>query len=576
MQTPLKRSLSLVVLAAMLTSGAACSSYQPTKNVWKGTKELWYEYVSPPASIDYSETGTLTEQGQALVDGMMGIDIELNKLERLMTNADRPPTRGWLTGFFSEVPWVDGFTGMRADGTLLGTEVPPGKPTVTVDYIPLLYEPEKQGTRALRGDMQQTAIGPVVLLAAPLYDGVDFLGVVATYFRITNIIDRVKKPESVVIFTPHGLLWSPFDYGATPMAGINWHESVTKASSGVVTNERGSFVYQVRWLGNLPIIFAVVEQGDFPKSSGSLAGSEKFFPVREKMPVPPQKERTRPAAESGGAEFLPPQPGQEAHTQPGSSSASDLEAGSSDSMLLQQPAPARKSRVRERDLEGENTTYQPRPRPRAQQRRLPPIIIPDMPEEPVTPPPTFERPSPFGPRTASQPDAAAATPETTAPESTAAPAAEAPAQTPAQAPAEAGTAPASPRMPAMLPGGRPSPFGPRPAPAAEPAAEAAPAEASEAPAAPAAPARPSPFGPRPAAPAAESAAPAAPAAPAAETPAAPAAPAAETPAAPAAQAAPQAAPAAPAAPFRPSPFGPRPAAPAAETPAAPADTAAAQ
>ena len=77
MQTPLKRSLSLALLAAMLTSGAACSSYQPTKNVWKGTKDLWYEYVSPPASIDYSETGKLTAQGQALVDGMMGVDIEL-------------------------------------------------------------------------------------------------------------------------------------------------------------------------------------------------------------------------------------------------------------------------------------------------------------------------------------------------------------------------------------------------------------------------------------------------------------------------------------------------------------------
>ena len=206
----------------MLTSGAACSSYQPTKNVWKGTKDLWYEYVSPPASIDYSETGKLTAQGQALVDGMMGVDIELAKLERLMTNADRPPTRGWLNGFFNEVPWVDGFTGLRADGTVLGTEVPAGKPQVTVDYVPLLYEPAKQSTRALRGDMQQTTIGPVVVLAAPLYDGIDFLGVVATYFRISSIIDRVKKPDSVVVFTPHGLLWSPYEYGATPMAGIDW------------------------------------------------------------------------------------------------------------------------------------------------------------------------------------------------------------------------------------------------------------------------------------------------------------------------------------------------------------------
>ena len=152
----------------------------------------------------------------------MQIVVPSSKLERLMTNADRPPTRGWLNGFFNEVPWVDGFTGLRADGTVLGTEVPAGKPQVTVDYVPLLYEPAKQSTRALRGDMQQTTIGPVVVLAAPLYDGIDFLGVVATYFRISSIIDRVKKPDSVVVFTPHGLLWSPYEYGATPMAGIDW------------------------------------------------------------------------------------------------------------------------------------------------------------------------------------------------------------------------------------------------------------------------------------------------------------------------------------------------------------------
>ena len=494
-QTPLKRSLSLALLAAMLTSGAACSSYQPTKNVWKGTKDLWYEYVSPPASIDYSETGKLTAQGQALVDGMMGVDIELAKLERLMTNADRPPTRGWLNGFFNEVPWVDGFTGLRADGTVLGTEVPAGKPQVTVDYVPLLYEPAKQSTRALRGDMQQTTIGPVVVLAAPLYDGIDFLGVVATYFRISSIIDRVKKPDSVVVFTPHGLLWSPYEYGATPMAGIDWNQSVTKASSGVVSNERGSFVYQVRWLGNLPLIFAVADKGDFPKSTGSLAGSEKYFPKREKLPVPPLKERTRPA-QSSGAEFLPPQPGQEAQAHQGGTSAHDIEAGSSDSMLLQEPAaPVRKSRVTERDLEGENTTYKPRPRPRAQQRRLPPIIIPDMPEEPEAAPGTTAapqvsapaaqtpaatlsggRPSPFGPRPTQAPAA-----ETPAPSAQPQTAPEAPATS--AAPAAQPAAPAQPEVeaapsqaPAMLPGGRPSPFGPRPAPAAPDAPAETPAQ----------------------------------------------------------------------------------------------------
>lgn len=566
MHSSVKRCLVLSILAALLTSGAACSSYQPTKNVWKGTKALWYEYVSPPAHIDYSDKGSLSPRAQALVNGMMGIDVELNRLERLMSNADRPPTRGWLSQFFSEVPWVEGFAGVKADGTLLGQEVAPGRSQVTLDFIPLLYEPPKQGTRALRGDMQQTSAGPMVVLAAPLYDGVDFLGVVATYFRMSTIVDRAKTPDEVVIFTPYGLLWSPYEYGATPMAGIDWNESVTKASAGTVSNATGAFAYQVRWLGNLPIIFAVVENGTFPKGTGSLEGSEKYFPKREKLAPPPVKPRSTTGTASG-SEFLPPEPGQEAAAgRQGASGAHDIAPGSSESMLLGGGAAAGQGRVRERDLAGENATYEPQPQPRprrqVQRRKLPPIVIPDMEEAPA-PAPEFKMPSPFGPRGAQpapeQPDAAqpdagqAETPAAATGQAgqagQAAPAGEAPAQGTEQAPDEA----TERRAPAMLPGGRPSPFGPR-------EVEEAPEPAPTLPGG-----RPSPFGPREEAPAAP-AAPEAAAAPETAAPAAPASPAAEqaqpAPAAPAEPAAPAGTqPEQPAAPAtlpggRPSPFGP--------------------
>ena len=492
MHNALKRCLTLALLGAMLASGAACSSYQSTKNVWKGTKGLWYDYVSSPASIDYDDKGTLSPAGQALVDGMMGVDIELNRLERLMSNADRPPTRGWLNGFFQEVPWVDGFTGVRADGTLLGTEVPSGKTGIVLDYNRLLHEPGKQSSRALRGDWQMSAQGPVVLLAAPLYDGIEFLGVVATYFRMSSLVDRLKTPDNVVIFTPWGLLWSPFEYGATPMAGIDWNQSVTQSTSGTVSNATGSFVYQVRFLGSLPIIFAVAEKGDFPKSSGSLAGSEQYFPQREPVGPPPPRENAEEAKPSplSGTEFLPPKPGEEAMNQPGATpGAHDLEAGSTDSMLLQQGGAQSRSRVRERNLEGENTQYQPPKRQRQQraqqQRRLPPIVIPDMPEEDDTPAPQIVRPSPFGPR-AQQPAASegeTAAPDAESPATGATASESAPADTASDSPAsdaaasessaEASEAPSiAPAQPALLPGGRPSPFGPRPAPAPAPEVEA--------------------------------------------------------------------------------------------------------
>ena len=144
---------------------AGCSSYQPTKNVWKGTKDVWYTYVSPPASVDYGEKGDLSPRALALTNCMMGLDVELGRFERTMINADKPPTRQWMDSLFAAHPWLDGFAGVKYDGTLLGQE--PANPLKQLDFIPLLYEDKKQGSRALRAGVQQTPMGPEVMLAAP-------------------------------------------------------------------------------------------------------------------------------------------------------------------------------------------------------------------------------------------------------------------------------------------------------------------------------------------------------------------------------------------------------------------------
>ena len=78
---------------------AGCSSYQPTKNAWRSTKGFWNTYVSPPASVDYDEKGDLSPRALALTNCMMGIDVELGRLERVMLNADKPPTREWISNF---------------------------------------------------------------------------------------------------------------------------------------------------------------------------------------------------------------------------------------------------------------------------------------------------------------------------------------------------------------------------------------------------------------------------------------------------------------------------------------------
>ncbi|WP_296304175.1 hypothetical protein [uncultured Desulfovibrio sp.] len=469
----------------------ACSSYQPTKNAWKTTKDLWYTYVSVPARVDYSEKGDLSPRAMALSTCMMGIDVELSRFERTMMNADRAPTREWLDKLFADYPWVSGFAGVKYDGTLLGHE--PGPSLKNLDFIPLLYEDKKQNSRALRGYVQQSPLGPEVMLAAPLYDGVDFLGIVVAHFDMRALSKFSSSPEDLVILSPAALLWpGKYDFAATPLAGVDWETVASKSTSGTCTNERGSFYYQIRYLGNLPLIFAVVESGSFPEGNGDVNQGTPFFPqITEKLPPPPQPERkkkdddTTSATPQFGAseESMDPLSAVDAEIR-ATQQPHDIQPGSSQSVLEPgQPAPERKSRVQERALEGENVQVR-----RPQRRRL---HIPDealeMPEAPKPEPrPTIQMPSPFGPRP-SRPaeDGAAApadTPADTAPQATpdaaapaqagdaekAAPAPEekaAPAEQPAAAQETAAeekpAAPEEPSRPATLPGGRPSPFGPR-------------------------------------------------------------------------------------------------------------------
>ena len=123
-----------------------------------------------------------------------------------MLNADKPPTREWLSSFMTSFPWVSGFTGVKYDGTILGQE--PANPLKKLDFIPLLYADKKQSTRALRADVQNTPLGPEVLLAVPLYDGTEFLGVVAANFDMRRTGRPASQIDLVAVSRGPGLLGS--------------------------------------------------------------------------------------------------------------------------------------------------------------------------------------------------------------------------------------------------------------------------------------------------------------------------------------------------------------------------------
>lgn len=439
-----------VVLFLMLGLTCGCSSYQPTKEVWKGTKSLWYTYASPPASVDYGDKGDLTQGALRLSQSMLGIDQELTRFERVMLNADKPPSQEWITNFLLNFPWMNGLAGVKYDGTILGQE--PATPVKVVDFIPLLYEDPKQKRSALRGDVQMTPQGPEVLLAAPLYESAQFLGIVCAHFDMRTLATQFDSAQHLVILSPYGLLWpGQYDFAQTPLAGIDWEKVVKESSSGACSNSAGKFLYQVRYLGNLPLIFAVAESDSFPKGDGSFEKNASFFPKeRPKLPPPPQPERVE-KEEKGIPVFGKPEemvpdilpPAGEQGQQMG-----EAPQGPPEGVV--------KEKRRKRQVRRERVLVPVMPEPEPMK---PVKVTPDLDLGPDVKGPTLPggRPSPFGAPTAKdeQPKAQEAVPAVPA-----VPAKEAP--KPADKQSVEPQAPKehdSSTQPKMLPGGRPSPFG---------------------------------------------------------------------------------------------------------------------
>lgn len=364
------RLYAIVTICAALMS-AGCSSSQPVKNVWKGAKGVWHTYVSPPAGIDYNDKGDMEAHERALARRMMEIDVQLGELERVMTNADKPPTAEWLAAFFKRFPWIDGFAGVKAGGEIIGQE--PGPPLKPLDFSPLLQEGEKQNLRALRGHVQDTPMGPEVFLATPLYDSQNFLGVVAAYFDMRNLLRYSVEPGELIVFSPGTLLWAgKYDYASTPLASVDWAQTMRSATKGVVSNDGGTFYWVTRYFGNTPLIFAVAVQGNFTEKENSLTGptSDKEFPV------------PAPVAPMGGGSFSPKETiGQEAA--PAEVPMRDVSPANA-SKPARRKAPAKTIKQSAPPVEEIDSLDMPPPR---EERRRP----------------DFKMPSPFGPKSKSDP-----------------------------------------------------------------------------------------------------------------------------------------------------------------------------
>lgn len=264
-------SIAVAALAGTLALVGGCSTLESS---WKSTKSFYYEYINAPAVIDYEEKGTLSDAEARLATRMVGIDIQLEQLERYLQNADRPPTGDSVNVLFTRFPWLSGLAAIDPDGNLLAQEPPASMKNL--DFSGIARSEARGGEmRGLRGFVQDTPLGPEVMAGIPVYVDSEMKGMLVTYFDMRALLSYTDGTEDLVVIAPEGVLWAgKFDVASTPLASQDWASITRSSTEGTVSNRNGEFIWLARFIGKQPLVFATPIKGTFQeREAGSLTVS---------------------------------------------------------------------------------------------------------------------------------------------------------------------------------------------------------------------------------------------------------------------------------------------------------------
>ncbi len=265
----------IFLLICLLVSVAlvGCRPPQTVKNAWKETRSYYREYLNTPATLNLEDKGDARDYQAVLASAVADFDLQLRDLERMLQNSDLNPDPAWVTKTTTRFPWLSGLALTDSEG-YPRAQVPPSYPK-PFDVSDLTTLDTKQLRKDLRACVQDDPLGPEIYVGNPIYAGTDFKGLIVVHFDPRTLIARTADPANLVIAGPDGVIWPGiFDPQSTPVAGVKWGEVVKDSAYGTVSNDRGTFYWVTRYLGNLPLIYAVRVKGDFPLHTENLSSLE--------------------------------------------------------------------------------------------------------------------------------------------------------------------------------------------------------------------------------------------------------------------------------------------------------------
>jgi hypothetical protein len=263
------RSIFLLILVSVSLVG--CRTPQTVKDAWKGTRSYYYEYLNTPAKLNMDDRGNILDYQADLGNAIGDFDLQVQELEKALQNSDRRPDAEWVTSMTTRFSWLSGIALTDEEG-IPRAKVPPMF-AKEFEIGNLLEVDPKQQMKDLRGFVQMHPLGPEIYIGNPVYTGADFRGVIVMHFDPRVLLSRTGDPGKVVIAGPEGIIWpGVYDAESLPLSGINWAEKVKNEYAGTVKNELGTFYWISRYVGNLPLIYAVHVQGEFPVNEANMRG----------------------------------------------------------------------------------------------------------------------------------------------------------------------------------------------------------------------------------------------------------------------------------------------------------------
>lgn len=271
---------------------------QAMKNVLKDTRKYYREYVNTPATLDFEPASAEpVEERLAAVYTPVGITLE--SLRRDMENQDVFPTEKWVDDMLAKYPWLGGISVVSPEGTLYMQK--PDATMKALNFSPLFAADEKTGYRQMRAYAENNPLGPEVYLGTPFFVDNELKGMVVAHFDPRSLLSTCADPARLVIISPDFVLWAGhYVYDATPLASVDWKNTLLDKSTDTAQNDLGEFLWVSKYLGNLPLVFATTSS-EFPIDPSQLNALIKPEPVVEVPTVqasPVQNEVVEPLVEA--------------------------------------------------------------------------------------------------------------------------------------------------------------------------------------------------------------------------------------------------------------------------------------